>query len=371
MEISKGKQYTIGTKFSYKGAPATFANPPVWTVYASDDEELLSQAAVQSGNKWTAIFTIPTNYIVPGGKEDLTVQFHGTDVNGRTYVADKIISLIDSTEFFEPNGVFFNYITDESVKDSIVTNSDEASIDVRVFDSYGAQVQHTSLGNQAAHSANSSGYRFVVDLPPLEIVKNNWLDPFNIVYNITTDSGTYSETHPLYILDFKILNVVNSLQTMLDKAKLVEIDPSLQWHNVELIQAALSGIKRINSSPPEVTFWKVHDFPSGLDRFWTLAAAVFALESRFLAEGLNAFDFQGLNTQLNYNRTDYISQLIDRYNAVLDQLPQAKKSAISASGKGTTAGNEVDKRVRNIGTLGLGVNNLNNRIGYNRFRRFY
>lgn len=371
MEINKGKQYTIGTKFSYKGAPASFVQPPLWTIYTADDDTLLSQPAIQVGSKWNAVFTIPTNYVVPNGKEDLTIQFHGTDSAGRTYISDKLITLFDNTEFFAPNGVFFNYITDENIEDFIVTNSDQADIEVRIFDSFGEEVQQTTLNNQTSVSANSSGYRFSIVLPPLTIVKNIWLDPFNIVYRITTASGTYTETHPLYILDFKTINVVNTLQVMLDKAKLIEIDPSLQWHNVELIQAILAGVKRINSSPPEITLWKLHDFPSGLDRFLSIAAAIYALESRFLAEGLNAFDFQGLNTQLNYNRTDYLSQLLDRYNAVMDQLPIAKKSAILANGKGEIAGNETDKRVRNIGTLGLGVNTLNNRIGYNRFRRFY
>ena len=371
MEISKGRQYTVSTKFSYKGAPASFVQPPLWTIYNEDDDTLLSQPALQVGNKWNAVFTVPTNYVVPNGKEDLTIQFHGTDSHNRTYITDKILTLIDNTEFFAPNGVFFNYITDEAIQDFLVTNSDEADFDIRIFDSFGEQVQHTTLASQTSVSANSSGYRYEFSLPPLIIDKNVWLDPFNIVYRITTASGTYTETHPLYILDFKILNVVNTLQLMLDKAKLVEVDPSLQWHNVELIQAVLAGIKRINSSPPEITLWKVHDFPSGLDRFLSIAAAIYALESRLLAEGLNTFDFQGLNTQLNYNRTEYLSQLLDRYNAVMDQLPLAKKSAILANGKGEIAGNETDKRVRNIGTLGLGVNTLNNRIGYNRFRRFY
>jgi len=371
MEINKGKQYTIGTKFSYKGAPAVFNQPPLWTIYTETDDSLLSQPALQVGNRWNAVFTIPTNYIVPNGKEDLTIQFHGTDSKGRTYVADKLLTIFDNTEFFTPNGVFFNYITDESIEDYLITNSDEADFDIRIFDSFGEQVQHTSLTNQTAVSANSNGYKYDFNLPPLVIDKNVWLDPFNIVYRITTASGTYTETHPLFILDFKVINVVNELQTMLDKSKLIEVDPSLQWHNVELIQAVLAGVKRINASPPEVTLWKLHDFPSGLDRFLTIAAAIYSLESRFLAEGLNAFDFQGLNSQLNYNRTEYLSQLLDRYNAVLDQLPLAKKSAILTNGKGEIAGNEVDKRVRNIGTLGLGVNTLNNRIGYNRFRRFY
>lgn len=370
MEIRKGKQYTVSAKFSRKGSPAVFVNPPMWSLYNSSDDLLVSSSASQSGAYWNAIFTVPSNYVVPSGKEDLLVQFHGTDNQGNSYITDKPLVIIDDTEVFAPNGVFFNYISDENISDFIIANDSNATINAKVFDPIGTLISETDF-NLTYDVANSSGYRYNVSLPKLEIIKNTWIDPFTILYTITTSSGTVTETRPLYVLDFKVITYINSLQLMLDKAKLIEIDPSLQWHLVELIEALHSGIKRINGTAPEVTFWKFWDFPSPLDRFLTVAAAISALESRFLAEGLNAFDFQGLNTQLNFNRTDYLSQMIDRYNNLLDQLPQVKKSAIAANGKGETNTNEIDNRLRNLGSLALGINPLNNRIGYQRFRRFY
>lgn len=371
MEIQKGSQYTVKKRFTSQGAPAVFDVPPKWTLYNSYDVELLSGAATLSSGYWTAVFTVPTNYIVNDGKEKLVLQFVGSDNKKRTYTSDQEIELIDSSENFIPNGVFFNYITDENISDSIVLPVDEATFEIKMYDPWGNQLGTTQTITQPYDIANSNGYVFNLTIPKLVITRNTFLDPCNIVYKITTVNGTETETRPLFILDFRTINTVNALQGLLDKSKLVEVDPSLQWHDVELMQAVLEGVKRVNSSPPEGTFWKLHDFPTMLDTYLLYAAAVHALNARFLAEGLNAFDFTGLNTQLNFNRTEYLSQLIDRLNAYLDTLPQAKKSAISSTGKGEPTEGERDLRVKNQGILGLTINRMNNRIGYNRARRFF
>lgn len=372
MEIVKGNQYSIKVKFTKGGVPATFNNPPMWTLYNSTDIELLSGAANLESGSWVATFTLPTNYVVSGGKERLVVQFSGYDIKNNSFITDKELTLIDRSESFVPNGVIYNYVTDDDISDTIILPDEEASFSIKVYDPYGNQVGTTiTMTNEPYSSRNSNGYIFDITIPKLVITLNKYLDPFNIVYKITSASGTNVETHPLYILDIRVMNVVNSLITLLDKSKLVEVDASLMWHDVELVQAVLEGVKRINSSPPEGTFWKIHDFPSPLDMYWLYASAVQALNSRVLAEGLNAFDFTGLNTNLNYNRTEHLTAMIDRLNNFLETLPVAKKSAILINGKGEPAPGEKDLRVKNIGTLGLSINSLNNRIGYNRFRRFY
>jgi len=379
MDIIKGNQYSIPVKFTRNGSPATFLQPPTWTVYNENEDELLSGAATpEGGGIWAATFTVPNNYIVNGGKEELTVQFFGTDSRGREYTTDKFITLVDEEDGYKPDGIVYEMIVGDPIEDVLLAPTPSIeNVVIKVIDPYGAVVGNAvSISNQSANGRNTAGYVYDFTIPALVLESHKALDPYNVVYKYTANGKNETESHPLYVLDYRTLNMINGMKYLLDKAKLQEIDPSLQWHDPEFIQAVLEGIKYVNAAPPEITYWNLSDLPSAMDKYVQAAAAIHALNGRILAEGLNRFEFTGLNTQLNYDRTEALTALRDYLQGYLENLPLAKKSAIATAGPGTPPPSEVDQRLlNNTGILAIGVNPMNNAYGYGRgygrFRRPY
>lgn len=361
MEIEKGKQYTVGVRFNYRGSPASFTNAPKWTIYNSNDQVVLSGAAQPNGNIWEATFTISKNYIVNGGKETLVLQFTGYDNRNASYTTDKELVISDLTDDFKPDGVFYNLITAEPIRDSIILPYENAKIAVAVTNQYDASpVASVIEYNSTATTANASGYVHNIVIPAFVVEKNIYLHPHQIIISYGENALTDMEIHPLYLIDGRALNYYTSMKLYLDKARLVEIDPSLQFHITELLQAILEGYRYINGSPPEGTFWNSTSMPSTLDNFLMYAALVYALNSRYLAEGFQRFDFTGLNTQLNYDRTPAIEYKISELLGFLEKLPDAKKSAILIGGKGETPPGETDRRLQSVAQLGISRNLLNN-----------
>ena len=372
MDIKKGIQHTVTAKFYVKGSPAVFVQPPKWVLYNSEDEELLSGAASPNGNVWEANFTISNNYVVDGGKENLILQFTAHDRNNRSFTTDKELQLIDQTEEFKPDGVIYNCLRPGSLKDSINLPASTASFTVSIFDPTGKLIHSDAYTDLSSSSSNSYGYQFDFIIPDLAILKNDYLNPYQIMVSVNqTDGNTEDYFHPMYIMDMRTINVVNTLKNYLDKGKLVENDPTLQWQVTELMQAVLEGYKYINASPPEVTFWSAATLPSGLDQHHFNASAFFALNSRYLAEGLNAFEFSGSNTQLTFNRTEALQYKMSELQGLLERLPDIKKSAIAVAGRGTPIAGETNNRLANLGVLAITRNTMNNygRNGFGRNRR--
>ncbi len=373
MDIQKGKQYTVSAKFTVKGAPAVFIQPPKWTLYNADDEEIISGAAVHSGNVWEATFTVSNNYVVPNGKEQMVLQFEGYDKNNRSFTRDFDITIIDASEDYKADGLIYNVLSPGIIKDSILLPAQIDRFTVKIFNPIGAQVGDTLVfENLTTPSRNSNGYVYEFNIPVLNITNSVWLDPYQIMIEYEGPAGSDSELHPLYIMNMKMINTAMVLRQYLDKAKLIEIDPSLQWAPTELLQSVLEGAKFINGFPPDGTFWNMEAWPSTLDHFLMLASAFYALNMRYLAEGMQKFDFSGLNTQLTFDRTDAIQTKMAEIQGILEgQLPNAKKSAIAIIGKGTAPEGAINNRVRNLGVNGYSINLLNNyrRPGFYGYRR--
>lgn len=370
MEIRKGEQHSVAVRFRRKGRPAAFRNPPAWTLYNSADEPLLSGTASNQGDQWVASFTVPSRYLVPGGREDLTVQFVGYDTDNFSFTSDKQVTVTDTEEEWKPTGVVWNALTRRPVRDTLLLDTETATVTASVYDPRGVPLVAGTPVASTSYNESSAGFqhRFEFDLAAVIATPSRYTEPLQIVYE--PDDGE-SEIHPLYVLDSKVLATVQSLKTYLDKSDLREIDASLQWSLPELVQAVYEGLKTVNAWEPEGTFWTFADFPPTLDRFLFAASAIYALSSRALAEGLNSFEFTGLNTSLNYNRADVLNAKVEELNAILERLTASKRSAININGKGTAPVGTNDNRSRNLGVLRLSVNRMNNAPGWtgrNRFR---
>lgn len=154
----------------------------------------------------------------------------------------------------------------------------------------------------------------------------------------------------------------------LDKARLIEVDPTLQWRDEELAIALISGIDHINNHPTVYTFWTVEDIPTPIHSAVEKAAAFYALNTRYLAEGFNAFEFQGLSTSLSMDRRETITYKIEELKAYLDtNLTNMKSLAIATFGKGTPDQSVTTASKDHRALLVTQPSPVHNRYGYGGF----
>lgn len=374
-QISKGQQVSVSAVFKRRGKVATFTNPPTWIVYNADNKMLLQGVAIEEGAKWTAQFTVATSYVVPNGKEELTVEFSGYDSGNHSHVRSVDVELIDDANDFKPSGVVYSLINASALRDTIQVDYEELeAINWKIVSPFEDVVARGSIsGPLPFDSATANGYVYKLNLGRPSITQF-YNDPYLLVIDAVTgeeDADPITEIHPLYLLNARTSTLANQLTQFLDKARLIEIDPSLQWTLQDYLHFTLEGIKHINSAPAEPTYWTVQDFPSMLRQYLFAASALYALNARYMAEGFNSFEFSGLNTNLNFDRRETITYKIEELKAYLETgLAAAKKTAVSANGPGTPVGGETDTRLSRIGTLGIQSSPVSNRINRASYRRF-
>lgn len=377
MEIRKGEQVTIAVAFKDKstGLAANFVNPPTWTLYNEDDKVIQTGTALAAGSKWTATFTIPTNYVVDEGSEDLEIEFYGTDAKKRSYSRAKAITLLDEHEGFKPLGLVYSLLTPEPLIDTIILPKPAVdSIQATIFTPFDSpKFIMPTITNPTHIQKTSEGYLFEVTLDINDELATSvaYNDPMllSITAKMTGVGKAHNEIHPVYVLNAKLARLANSMEQFLNKAQLREIDPSLQWHLSEYLHYLQEGMKHINSIGEPSTFWNLNAYPSSMQQYLLYAALLHALNARYLAEGFNAFQFNGLNTTLDFDRREAITYKIEEMKEFLQNLPAAKAAAVNSFGVGTPPADsgETAGAAANSSVLGVQISPVTNYP----FGRFY
>lgn len=380
MNIEKGKPVTITVGFKHKGVAVNVIQPPTWQVLNDVDRVLLQGAAVPSGSKWSATFTIPVNYVVPNGEETLTIKFSVITDSGKSYVHTKELTLQDLDDTFTPIGIIYSLMTDEDLIDSFYAKSPDVEyIKYSVYTPNNTLLFQQNIDTPTHSRKTSKGYEYLINLgrPPADVMLQ-YSDPMigTLEYKLASDPLPASEVHPIYPINARVAVSCNALKQYLDKAQLVEIDPSLQWYLPELVHALFEGIKHINSIGINlITYWTLQNYPTQMQQYLITAAALYALNARYIAEGFNSFNFNGLNTTLEYDRRDTIVTKIEELRAFLDTyLSQAKTTVVSSGYNIGTPPSDSPYGQGKIpmGLLGLQGSATNNRLSRIRnLRRFY
>ena len=158
-------------------------------------------------------------------------------------------------------------------------------------------------------------------------------------YTLPGESPT-TEFHAIYVINMKMVMMMNSLRKLIDRAHLADIHPDLAFTDIDLAHYILRGIEKVNSHSPTVTQFSTVNLPQNFVDITIKAAAVEALNAQFLAEGMKAFNFSGLSVSLELDRTNYIQTLADKFeNEVEGNLTRQKRMWVRNGGfSGNAAG---------------------------------
>lgn len=362
MIVKKGITTTVRLQFTARGrARPQFVVPPRWTLLTSLDEVLVQGVAVQDSDGWVAQVTVPSTYTPIGPGEALTLEATGRDATNTNLISNTEITLADTgTSNWQPDVVLYNRLIDEDLTTTLVSPVALQSWSAKFVDPAGTVVSSTENTAPESTGTEAGGYTYPINAGQPPLANYVYSDPYQLIIRTVDENGRVdSQSQVVYVLSPAMTPLINSLRMYLDKTRFRDIDPSLDWHLSELVHFVFEGIKYVNAAPPMATFWTADRFPSSLQPHLIAAAALRALQSRHLAEGLNAFQFQGSQSSLEFNRTEALQSHIDMMQSTLETLPAAKAAAVRVFGQGTTPPGVVSQRIANIGTVSVTSNLVN------------
>lgn len=369
--LIKNETAVITTRFP---SNVVIAGSPTWRLMTWNDLELLTGTASLNGSGvWSASVTVPKNLIIPNGEAELTVEFIATDTTGKGHIRSKVLSVIDVADDFQDYGIMYR-AGDTSVDTMVFYDIQPTTITTTLREGYGDSpiviaTNTISPGTNGYDVLTSKGYGYNVTVPiAADRIKDQsggvW--PYQYVIEATFAGGRPKayDIQPVEVMTPQIVMYVNSAMRLLDKARLTEIDQTLQWHEEEMAHFVLEGVSYLNGMG-DVTYWTSSKWPSSLLSHLKHATAFIALNARYMAEGLNSFEFQGSNTQFSFNRQQVIQTKMEEMRSLIDQqFLTAKSAAIRAYGKGNAPPGITPVGTQNLGNLGLAFGPNTNRTYY-------
>ncbi|MNQ34128.1 hypothetical protein D3C85_475790 [compost metagenome] len=159
-----------------------------------------------------------------------------------------------------------------------------------------------------------------------------------------------------WVITPQILVAAASLEQYINKARLSNVIPELEYTQADLIEYLARGLNLFNSFPPQITAFTGTNMQGPILDGWLQCSAYYALAAQLQAEGALAFDFSGQSVSLNVDRTPSIESALGRVESALnDHVKPAKKLLARygvISGDGSQGGKFMDGSSQ-IGALSL------------------
>ena len=177
----------------------------------------------------------------------------------------------------------------------------------------------------------------------------------------------------LWVVTPQILNCMNALEASLNKAKIDNVIPQLDYSQSDLLHYLQRGLNLFNSYSPNLTGFTGTNMQGALFDSLLLCASYYALGAQLLAEGMLAFDFSGQAVTLNVDRTPQLEAALGRVESMIqDRVPKIKQMLLRRGVSGGTGSDAIGS------SIGIGITVLSNapttsknvfRPGFNQYYR--
>lgn len=341
-QFVRGQQVSLVAEFVDGNVAAVFAAPVAYQVQDPNGLLVASGTCIQdseSPEKWSATFTLPANLPITQGDggQRFKIVWSGQDVAGGKHRATEHFEVLNAT-YEELKQRALAVLVGRPFADSLLTQSPISGYTVELRDvKDNVHYTATVTNPEAAVHGQYFQYEHSFDNETVTALVAGAVGiyPYQIHWTYSVAGQSTNEMHPLYVFNGKVMHYVHTLREYLDMAQLDEINPALRYTDLALAHHLLVGLARINAEPPSLTSWTLNSLPDGLSFSLKAAAAVEALNARYLAEGMSSFDFQGQSVQLSVDRTQFLSYKIDENLTYLnDKLRAQKKMAVRSSSAG-------------------------------------
>lgn len=171
-------------------------------------------------------------------------------------------------------------------------------------------------------------------------MKNARLEPLGLMCeHMDSRTGSVSfHTRNMWLVTPQIMVAVNMLSNFVDKAKLEQTIPALEYSVADLVGCLYRGLTMFNSYPPHITGFTGINMQGALLDSWLVCSSWIALSTQMLAEGAHSFDFAGQDVNFNVDRTPSIESAIGRLDTQLENQVKPYKKLLAKTGNVTGDG---------------------------------
>lgn len=163
-------------------------------------------------------------------------------------------------------------------------------------------------------------------------------------------------TYKVWPITPQILVAASQMEDFINKARIQNVIPELDYTQPDLIQYLHRGLALLNSFPPHTTNFTGTNMQGILLDAWLQCSSYYALASQLQAEGAMAFDFSGQTVSLNVDRTPAIEGALGRVESALEQNVKPMKKLLAKAGVldgDGSAGGQMINGAHHLGTLGV------------------
>lgn len=139
-------------------------------------------------------------------------------------------------------------------------------------------------------------------------------------------------THNLWVITPQVTTAANLLEQYINKAKLENVIPALEYTYGDLVMYLSRGLNLLNTFPPIITNFTGMNMQGHVLDAWLTCSAYYALGAQLQAEGALAFDFSGQSVNLNIDRTPTIEGALGRIEQHMDQHIRPYKKMLAKAG---------------------------------------
>lgn len=190
------------------------------------------------------------------------------------------------------------------------------------------------------------------------VVEPKQLKPRTLV--VKTDRGQMF-TLTVWIITPQLLTTTSMIEAHINKARLQNVIPELEYTQADLVLYAYRGLNLFNQRPPNLTAFTGTNMQGFLMDCHVTCSCYYALAAQLQAEGALAFDFGGQSVSFNVDRSPAIEAALGRIETQInDQVGQAKRLLNKKGifqGDGSVGGKAIDGS-SNFGRLSLSNNAL-------------
>ncbi len=303
---------------------------------------------------------LPSSAVIPLDGSKYVIS--ATD--GTTSAAEWFSVLSPTDPVQNDHGIEMAYLQGRAFTDSIILPYQPTALTVSINLTAGTVVRTDVSVDVAQYTRIGQSFAYKYGAGVVDTQTGSTLGTGIVTWMITDPSGNESfELHPFYTITTRTMLFINGIRKLVDKIRLGDVHQYLQFTMSDLAHGMNRGIDYVAQSPPLMTLFPLDQAPLSMADYIIKAGAVDIIQAQYLAEGMGAFDFQGLGVQLNVDRTQYLESMLNSLKGDLDKLTDVKKKWLEM---GKPTGDVRVVGMRPIGILGLSTGVYSNMPVYGR-----
>src|SRR5690606_17640747 len=160
-------------------------------------------------------------------------------------------------------------------------------------------------------------------------------------------------TYKVWAVTPQILLAARQLEDFINKARLENIIPELEYTQADLLECLARGLSYFNGLQPTITNFTGTNMQGHLLDAWLTCSAMYALGAQIQAEGALAFDFGGQTTSLNIDRTPAIESALGRIESQIENSVKPLKKLLAKAGVIAGDGSQGGQFIDGSGAIGM------------------